>query len=505
MFGKKKMLFGNGGVVITNNTFIGGVSSTINTATLLAAKLSISDTDIQNFTIDGDDIECFIGVDYTINTDGFKENTDLIDYFDNDGKCTEININAFFHATFSDHSISFWFPNVIKIGNGTFTNNRGGLLYYFPRCVNYGGAVTDNNVFFFGNHADAKMYVDPTMETINGGNLEGDLAAAQNTYGAEIIFVDNFTASDAIDDLAVDTVYATGVKLDWTAPSSTNTIDFYEIYSDGVLQSTTTDLFGFAFGVNLETYNYTVKVVDEFFNKSDFSNEVTQTLNGTDPVDSSDANAYWRLNTNSDDFVNAHDGTDTSIVYSDGEYATFNGTTSVSSVDDSDSFSFVTGTTDEPFSISLRVKFGLTNNNGFLITKEDGSNREWGLLQSGNNNINFRIWKEGGTSARIGINVALTIVLGQSYHIVVTYDGSETEAGIKMYIDKVLKSSTSDSSGTYTNMNNTSSKVYIGKFPTVTTFTHNGGINGMGVWNVELIQSEIDFMEEKQKLGFELF
>ncbi|MFZ2432523.1 MAG: hypothetical protein WAW57_15395 [Lutibacter sp.] len=290
------------------NTFIGGVASVINTPALLAAKLknypsgtAFPSYNIQNFKIVGNDIECYIGVDYKIDISYAFAAMPLNKYIDNDNHLKEFGITTFESCplpylelngllTISGHS-SFnaaplvkhlIFPNLINISNGGLRANNlmPGKVMYIPNCTNLGTSNLDNTVFL-NTAKDSYIYAHPSLATNNAGAPDGDLASAISA-GATIIYVTNFTAPNTITNLTIGTVYATALQLNFTAPTgSTNAIDFYEVWVNGRYNNTISSSGGYVTGLTPNTvYNIELKPVDIFYNKST-SNIVTQaTSNG---------------------------------------------------------------------------------------------------------------------------------------------------------------------------------------------------------------------------------
>lgn len=187
-------------------------------------------------------------------------------------------------------------------------------------------------------------------------------------------------------------------------------------------------------------------------------------------------------------------------------------------IPDSDLFSFGNGTTDSPFSISFGVFFsgnGDNSTSNTIINKrgDDGTGsgaiyREWQVVRAvPSQKLRVILWDD---SASANFNCEADTVLSNStnYHITVTYDGSSTFAGIKIYIDGVLESTYNDNStGTYTAMENLSAPVAIGgigwSFDSTTAY-FNGLLDGLGIWDVELSQAEVAAIYSKQTGGTEI-
>ena len=80
------------------------------------------------------------------------------------------------------------------------------------------------------------------------------------------------------------------------------------------------------------------------------------------------------------------------------------------------------------------------------------------------------IFCEGGGSGDFIGRKYSTLLDGHAgtwYHFACIYDGSETEAGIRLYIDGVRVDDTSRSNGSYSGMSNMADKVEFGRFEVV--------------------------------------
>ena len=120
-------------------------------------------------------------------------------------------------------------------------------------------------------------------------------------------------------------------------------------------------------------------------------------------------------------------------------------TTNISVANSSD-FSFGTGAggTDSPFSIEMWIKMTGSNlGNRIFIQKST----EWSFLISGQ--WTFQL---SNTGVRLGLYGSFNPVANRWYHIVCTYDGSKTNAGLKCYSDAVLAVWGNYNAGVYTGM-----------------------------------------------------
>lgn len=81
------------------NTFIRGIGAQIANAAALETKLGLAVGDVQVYSNDGTDIECYIDVNYMIPNNCFLNNTAITEYIDSDGKITQIGSSGFRGAT----------------------------------------------------------------------------------------------------------------------------------------------------------------------------------------------------------------------------------------------------------------------------------------------------------------------------------------------------------------------------------------------------------------------
>lgn len=279
----------------SGRTYIGGVSATISTPALLATKLGISETRIKNFSVVGSDIQCRIIGNYVMPT--WINNTELTYIIDADGLVTNSGsfkattkflylyfpgiITQTYQAFFQDklNGFKLEMPNCTSLPNNFFgnlgmTTNETTLIV--PRCTNFGTTKLNNSVFNIW--MDGKVYAPISEQTSNSGGVEGDLAYAISN-GATVSYVTNYTAPNPITDLSVGTITSTTIQANFTAPTgSTNVIDFYECWVNGVKKNNITASGQTITGLTTGTYYSIVLIaVDIFYNKSINSNVVTAT------------------------------------------------------------------------------------------------------------------------------------------------------------------------------------------------------------------------------------
>lgn len=187
-----------------------------------------------------------------------------------------------------------------------------------------------------------------------------------------------------------------------------------------------------------------------------------------------------------------------------GGSVSFNGSTSVVGLGDNDLFSFTSGGgTDLPFSISGWFRLNAYGSGAsaysIFICKSQYSGtwtREWQLAHNNSNGISLGIFNPdiSGTNYLVTA-VGTPLQLTTWYFITATYSGSKTNAGMKIYINGIVQTTSNANSGTYTGMGNTVTTVELGR-QTATGGIDNGYFNGnmsnvLIYRNKELTTSEI--------------
>ena len=495
------------------NTFIGGVSSTISTSAQLATKLGISNNRITNFAIVGSDIKCKITGSYA-NTFGFYDN-ELTYYDDKDGLCTSAGYirgcpNLYYWNTLNVTSFSSGyfgrecpllkeaiFPNIINIYNSQFYESNCDL-FYIPRATTLGSTVGDNQVFngiFFLDNVPKTIYCHPSLATNNAGAPDGDIAYAIS-QGATVRYVTNFTAPNPVTTLSAGTVYNTAIQLNFTPPSSTNAIEYYECYVNGVLKNTITASGQYITGLTPSTnYDITLKAVDIFYNKSVVSNTVTQSTNATSYLESRTIAAY-SLATNGVDAKNAYNGTvGAGVTFSSGAVFT-NTTNSNIIIPDNNAFSFGNGTNDLPFSISFKINFSSVSASQWIVNKRlnSGASDEWAISYDASGLFYFLLLSNSG-AAYIYITYSFTPTTGVDYIFTFTYSGGGV-SGMKIYRDGSLVTTTPNTVGTYTKMPNGTAPVTIGAQGwNLTGARLTAKLKELYFFNDELTSTEVAFLQ----------
>lgn len=461
------------------NTFIGGVSATISTASALATKLGISVGRIENFTIEGSDIKCKItGGNYVISQfDQFFDTSGIITYYrDLDGLVSGLGNLAFYNTTIAE----VYTPNATSIGTAAFDQNialsNNLKILYAPRCTSIGDTVLNNNVFRSGNLGGGKIYVDPSLQTINSGGVEGDIAYLAT--GNTINYVTNFTAPNPVTTLSAGTIYNTAVQLNFTAPSSTNAIEYYELSLNGVLQTQRITASGqYITGLTPSTsYNITLIAVDIFYNKSVVSNSLSVTTNTTETVPTTGLISYYKLDEtitgDAVDVVSAQNLTNTAVtINQSGKVGT----------------SYLSNASSQKLQSNLATPIVGNFSLNAWIYKTAGNTDDALIFQQGNNSsIGFGLYLWSDTRFYIRINSTIHtsnyyVPLNTWINVSVVYNGSN----IKIYINSTLQQ-------TITNTTNPTSSTIRSLFYGTSQFY--GKIDEVAIYNTALTQTEIDLL-----------
>ena len=182
--------------------------------------------------------------------------------------------------------------------------------------------------------------------------------------------------------------------------------------------------------------------------------------------------------------------------------------TSYITVADADNLSFTNGSNDLPFSISFLIKFSSYDSTDglWVINKREDSLTpvEWQVIFIGGT-FRLTINTDGLSANNIAKVLTFTPTLNQTYHCVVTYDGTENAIGINVYIDAVSGGATSVI-GTYTGMSNTSSRVDIGRrgWDGVGFGTSQYRLDCLRIWDKELTQSEVNAIATDELNGIDI-
>ncbi len=327
------------------NTFVGGVGVALNTTTLMQGQLAstnptIRTTMIKNFKNDGPNNDCsfYVGSNYprAFYVTSFVSNTDVTYFVDEPGHITSIQQGCFRDAinferihfpglteirspsgffTLSGTGIKGWvsFPsfNGTELLNYIFNGSKVETFHfpiltqihlqltsrlafanittlkrvYMPVCTSL-SSFTDASIF---NNIPSGtiMYLDPFLETSDGGSRDPHVIYWEDTRSAVIRYVTDITAANPITDLADANITANSVDLTFSIPTpNVNGNDFWEVWiDDGVskwlkhvswqeVTGSGQTITGLAGATN---YNIKARTVDTLHNYSTFSNIVNFT------------------------------------------------------------------------------------------------------------------------------------------------------------------------------------------------------------------------------------
>lgn len=200
--------------------------------------------------------------------------------------------------------------------------------------------------------------------------------------------------------------------------------------------------------------------------------------------------AHYPLNSNSNDVINAQNGSDTSVSYANagvkGNCATFSGVSSYFDVADSNNFSFTNGSSNTPFSINFWFKIPSWSN-ALILNKRDTSNFEWQLVTESGTNLVFRWYSQNNISLPQSFTItnANTLLTVNNWHMItITGNGNNNSVNeVNIYINGGLRTITRPATGRLC-MLNTTGILRAGRI--------SGAIDGLRFWkNRELTSTEI--------------
>lgn len=476
----------------TYNTYIGGVSASITTASALATKLGISVGAISNFTIVGADINCRITGSYAIPASFYVGITSITYYNDVDGLVSSVGSLAFRYC----YSLKYLeVKNATSISDQAFDGDDSSktmsLEYvYAPLCTSLGLTNGYNTVFRYCY--GVIFYCSPSLATNNSGSPDGDISST-TLQSITPRYVTNSTVPSAITTLSAGTIYNTTVQLNFTPPSSTNTIDYYECYADGLFKNKIFASGGYITGLTPSTSHLLeVYAVDIFKNKSLVSNSVTQSTNTTSYLLATTFAAY-HLTSNGVDSENGYNGTvGGGVTFSSGAVFT-NVSNSNIIVADNNDFTFGNGTNDTPASISFKINFSALGDQ-WIVNKRGGTSAtdEWQVVYY-SGVFYFGFLSSSGGYISGGYPFIPTI--GVDYLFTFTYNGMGIN-GFKIYRNGALQTVAKLSSGTYTTMPNGTAPVTIGAMGwSLSSNRLTAKLKELYFNNAELGQTDVDILQ----------
>ena len=146
----------------------------------------------------------------------------------------------------------------------------------------------------------------------------------------------------------------------------------------------------------------------------------------------------------------------------------FDGNDDILTLTDDDAFSPTNGVTDTPFSISAWVWVGdIATDNGPFVTKSNNLiavGNEY-IFKHANGKLGAFIYDSllsaNGNAIRAQAPTA-SLTSTTWHHVAMTYDGSNTAAGMNLYTDGSLTASATSQAGTYVRLRNTATPLTFG-------------------------------------------
>ena len=149
--------------------------------------------------------------------------------------------------------------------------------------------------------------------------------------------------------------------------------------------------------------------------------------------------------------------------------------------------SFINANT-QPFSVSLWATFTTAGTFDMVADATTGDNTGFYILRNTSNQIQLNYCGSACTSSGGFVSISsATISTGTLYHIVWTYDGSGSSAGVKLYLNGALATTTN--SGTLAGTI-TAAALRLGSDASGSS-PHSGGISRVRTYNIALTSSQV--------------
>lgn len=185
----------------------------------------------------------------------------------------------------------------------------------------------------------------------------------------------------------------------------------------------------------------------------------------------------------------------------------FDGTDDHIVVPDQDDFSFTDGSNDQPFSISAWVYVGdVSSDDGPFVAKANFSDGDTEFIfKHANGNLQLFIYdRDGSASGHYIRALGNSAVLSDAtwHHVVATYDGSESQTGINLYVDSAVAASTKSTAGPYGRVRNTTTPLTIGATEDLANANRifEDRMADVCIFNKELSSSEITELYNSGKI-----
>jgi len=368
----------------------------------------------------------------------------------------------------STTGLSLELSDGVIVENNIFLNTERGITMYADRYCTVSGNHIQNSqydgiYFHYGTPDSEHNYITNNMI------LNSSLASAGTYHGIRI------QAHGSLGNITH--TYVTGNIIGDAQDSPTQGYGVAEIAPANTSHTVVTDNIFFGNingGVSVSSNGSVVRDNIGYVHDSEIRVTVSSLLGITN------ASALWAFQqttgTTIEDYSpNNHDLTasasvstwETAPAYWDRTtYYTFNGSDEEMHISDHADFTFGNGTADSSFSVSC--VFTISSDASYpmtLIGKYDNTTgtqaREWIVRIDSNGYLETELYDESA-DAYIGREYQTPLTKGTKYALTVTYNGSETCAGIDIYLDGVEVDDADHTSGSYTAMEDTASDLYIG-------------------------------------------
>lgn len=141
---------------------------------------------------------------------------------------------------------------------------------------------------------------------------------------------------------------------------------------------------------------------------------------------------------------------------------------------------------DDPFTLSIWFKLNTGSKNQRLADKSNSSARGYSFFIRSTNRVSFALTSVVTPENQIAINGSTTLVIDGSWHnFTVTYDGSQTAAGTKLYLDGILETPTVLQDNLTTTTQSTGN-FHFGVRGVDNSLPLDGLLNSGAVWNKAL-------------------
>ncbi len=151
---------------------------------------------------------------------------------------------------------------------------------------------------------------------------------------------------------------------------------------------------------------------------------------------------------------------------------------------------FNTGGVDEPFSISTWVNMEDISSSTLVAKNDAASEFEYSLSFISTDHLLFRLQTTAGDRLSMFGDRIFTNLEGQWINIIATYDGSESNTGMTLYLNGLAMTANASSLGSYTGMPLSAAKTTIGAFSGGGSQNIDGKMAETRFYDVELSDAE---------------